>query len=50
MKKWALPFLAVLCFVSESIFVDLWPKNELYMHYFFVPRFFLFFLFSPLFI
>ncbi|SFA38794.1 rod shape-determining protein MreD [Parageobacillus thermantarcticus] len=44
MKKWALPFLAVVCFVSESIFVDLWPKNELYMHYFFAPRFFLVFL------
>lgn len=44
MKKWMLPFLAVLCFVSESIFVDLWPKNELYMHYFFAPRFFLVFI------
>jgi rod shape-determining protein MreD len=43
-KKWMLPFLAVLCFVSESIFVDLWPKNELYMHYFFAPRFFLVFI------
>jgi rod shape-determining protein MreD len=43
-KKWLLPFLAILCFVSESIFVDLWPKNDLYIYYFFVPRFFLVFL------
>jgi rod shape-determining protein MreD len=43
-KKWALPFLAVVCFVSESIFVDLWPKNHLYIDYFFVPRFFLIFI------
>jgi rod shape-determining protein MreD len=43
-KKWMLPFLAILCFVVESIFVDLWPKNDLYIDYFFVPRFFLVFL------
>ncbi|KAF0994305.1 rod shape-determining protein MreD [Geobacillus sp. TFV-3] len=44
MNKWRLPFLAVLCFVSESLFVDVWPKGDLYVHYFFVPRFFLVFL------
>ncbi|WPZ17548.1 rod shape-determining protein MreD [Geobacillus subterraneus] len=44
MKKWQLPFLAVLCFVSESIFVDVWPKGDVYVRYFFVPRFFLIFL------
>ncbi|GCD81680.1 rod shape-determining protein MreD [Parageobacillus thermoglucosidasius] len=44
MKKWALPFLAVVCFVSESIFVDVWPKNHVYIDYFFVPRFFLIFI------
>ncbi|MEB3750321.1 rod shape-determining protein MreD [Geobacillus sp. FSL W8-0032] len=44
MNKWQLPFLAVFCFVSESIAVDVWPKGDWYIHYFFVPRFFLIFL------
>ncbi|AKU25918.1 rod shape-determining protein MreD [Anoxybacillus geothermalis] len=44
MNKWRLPFLAVLCFVSESILVDVWPKGDVYIRYFFVPRFFLIFL------
>ncbi|HZG60690.1 MAG TPA: rod shape-determining protein MreD [Anoxybacillus sp.] len=41
MKKLVLPFLVVLFFVSESIVVDLWPKNEFYEKYIFVPRFLL---------
>jgi rod shape-determining protein MreD len=40
-KKLFLPFLAIIFFVSESIFVDIWPKHELYQHYVFVPRFLL---------
>ncbi|MBB5324565.1 rod shape-determining protein MreD [Anoxybacillus tepidamans] len=44
MKKLFLPFLATLFFVSESLFVDLWPKNEWYQHYLFAPRFLLIFI------
>jgi rod shape-determining protein MreD len=40
-KKIVLPFLVILFFVSESVFVELWPKNEFYQEYFFVPRFLL---------
>ncbi|WP_027409459.1 rod shape-determining protein MreD [Anoxybacteroides tepidamans] len=39
MKKLFLPFLAILFFVSESLLVDLWPKNDWYQHYLFAPRF-----------
>jgi rod shape-determining protein MreD len=41
MKKWILPFLVTLFFVCESIFIDLWPKNEFYREYIFAPRFLL---------
>ncbi|MBA2873654.1 rod shape-determining protein MreD [Thermaerobacillus caldiproteolyticus] len=44
MKKLFLPFLATVFFMSESIFIDLWPKDELYQQYVFVPRFLLIFL------
>ncbi|MCZ0756670.1 rod shape-determining protein MreD [Anoxybacillus sp. J5B_2022] len=44
MKKLFLPFLAILFFVSESLFVDLWPKSIWYEHYIFAPRFLLIFI------
>ncbi|KXG11470.1 Rod shape-determining protein MreD [Anoxybacillus sp. P3H1B] len=39
MKKLFLPFLAIVIFMSESILVDLWPKNAWYQDYLFAPRF-----------
>lgn len=44
MRKLFLPALAVVFFVSESLFVELWPKHLWYEQYVFVPRFLLIFL------
>jgi len=38
-KKLFLPFLMIICFVGESIFVDLWLKSGAFNEYIFVPRF-----------
>lgn len=43
MRKLFLPFLAVVFFVSESLFIELWPKHIWYEQYVFVPRFLLIF-------
>lgn len=44
MKKLFLPFLSILFFVSESMVVDLWPKNDWYEDHLFAPRFLFIFL------